>query len=132
MLNRIVSLALIVCFLPLPCANSVGAWEFMNFASEASVSETGGADDCSSPDQAHGRILELPLTFDPQILVFCEVENEVRENETKDGEDDLVGLSVSGSCSSRNRFESHSLRFGTADHFRNLDNFSSRYHILRC
>jgi|GEM_PF-6335931 len=132
MLDRIVSLALIVCFLPLPGANSVGAWEFMNFASEASVSETGGSVDFTSPDQAVGRILDLPLTFDPQIPVFCEVENEVRENETKDDEDDPVGLWISGSCSSRNRFESLSHRFGTADPFRNLDNFSSRYHILRC
>ncbi len=132
MLDRIVSLALIVCFLPLPGANTVGAWEWMNFVSEDSASESAGSVDSESPDPADGRILHLPLTFDPEILVFCEVENEVRENESKDGEDDSIGISMFCRSASRNRLDSHVLRTGIADHFRTLDKLSSRYHILRC
>ncbi len=132
MFHRIVSLALILCFLPLPNANSVVAWEMTIFAADSTWSESSDSDDSESDGIPDGRLCHHPITIDSESLVFCEMENEVREKESKDGEEKSYALAewcvlpsklVPGNAS-RNGI-SGSLHGHSAD-------IASRYHILRC
>lgn len=132
MIHRIVSLALIVCFLPLPNANSVVAWEMTIFAAGSTWSEDTNSDESESEEIPVGRISQNPMTIESEALVFCEMENEVRENESKDGEDKSFGLPVWCILSSK-RMPGGLFRNGISSaSLGHSAEISSRYHVLRC
>ncbi|MBI1323628.1 hypothetical protein GC170_10640 [bacterium] len=69
---------------------------------------------------------------DSERLVFCEMEKEVRENESKDGEDNFfdevpyVGTETGG------RLTIQSLRTILSIRMRSVESIYSRLHLLRC
>lgn len=132
MFHRIVSLALVVCFLPLPNANSVVAWERTIFAADSTWSDASDTAESEADEIPYGRISRNPLTIDSESLIFCELENEVRENESKDGEDNSFGLSVWCIVPSKHMSDGSSQKGIAGGRLRHSADITSRYHVLRC
>lgn len=88
MLNRIVSLILIVCFLPLPNANSVIAWELTVLCPDRSTGAESGHERCDADDDRFPQVRHDPMTIDFDSIAYCELEKEVLEGKTRTGDDE--------------------------------------------
>lgn len=138
MFHRFVSLALIICFLPLPGFNSAEARELACIFCGDSSGDSAISDFTDADDSPFPRIVANPVNFETEVLVFCSTEKEGRENESesKDGEekekeksfDDILYFC----CEFDSRISSRSLRTLLSDRMQFLETFYSRYHILRC
>jgi len=132
MFDRFVSIALIMTFLPLPGMNSFSTLQFMSHVSSDSADRSADGFSFRESGPSDGRFVEIPLTFDPVLPFYCEVENELSEFESQKMEEDTIGLPFLSAPSVRNRELTIFYGCGACEYLRNFDSQRSRHHNLRC